>query len=212
MRPPWLETCRFGARLQHPHSQIIAIRLIPARCVNRPYEALRLWLMPENAYFAIWWSARLRTRLALSSKVRSSSPYEVFASPAPFATHILPLHRMATFGEITVAEIVDLARVLRNLSARIYVENPQLNLTVRSGPSDGVGARHFHRYVGSSRVSAARPASNWAPGCPATQFCPRQRLNFLARWLGEKRWERPAPLVGIGGWKGSRKPGSKTGN
>jgi galactose-1-phosphate uridylyltransferase len=42
MRPPWLETCRFGARLQHPHSQIIAIRLIPARCVNRPYEALRL--------------------------------------------------------------------------------------------------------------------------------------------------------------------------
>jgi galactose-1-phosphate uridylyltransferase len=37
---------------------------------------------------------------------------EVFASPTPFATHILPLRHLASFGEITAAEIVDLALVL----------------------------------------------------------------------------------------------------
>jgi len=56
---------------------------------------------------------------------------------------------MASFGEITAAEISDLARVLRTLLAKLYVglENPDLNFTIRSGPSDYVGARHFHWYV-----------------------------------------------------------------
>jgi UDPglucose--hexose-1-phosphate uridylyltransferase len=46
-------------------------------------------------------------------------------------------------------EIVDLARVLRALLAKIYVglENPDLNFTVRSGPAEYAGARHFHWYV-----------------------------------------------------------------
>jgi UDPglucose--hexose-1-phosphate uridylyltransferase len=56
---------------------------------------------------------------------------------------------MASFGEITAAEISDLARVMRTLLAKLYVglKNPDLNFTVRSGPSDYVGARHFHWYV-----------------------------------------------------------------
>ena len=39
--------------------------------------------------------------------------------------------------------------MLRTLLAKIYVglENPDLNFTIRSGPSDYVGARHFHWYV-----------------------------------------------------------------
>jgi UDPglucose--hexose-1-phosphate uridylyltransferase len=74
---------------------------------------------------------------------------ELFASPTPFATHIFPLRHMATFGEISTAEVSDLARVLRTLLAKIYngLENPDLNYTIRSGPSDYAGARHFHWYL-----------------------------------------------------------------
>jgi UDPglucose--hexose-1-phosphate uridylyltransferase len=56
---------------------------------------------------------------------------------------------MASYGEITTAEIADLGRVLRTLLAKIYVglENPDLNFAVRSSPADYVGARHFHWYV-----------------------------------------------------------------
>jgi len=74
---------------------------------------------------------------------------EVFAAATPFATHIFPLRHMASFGSISAAEIADLARVLRTLLAKLYVglENPDLNFTIRSGPSDYVSARHFHWYV-----------------------------------------------------------------
>jgi UDPglucose--hexose-1-phosphate uridylyltransferase len=74
---------------------------------------------------------------------------EVFASPTPFVTHIFPLRHMASFGDITDLEIADLAWVLRTLLAKIYVglENPDLNYTVRSGPTEYNGGRHFHWYV-----------------------------------------------------------------
>jgi UDPglucose--hexose-1-phosphate uridylyltransferase len=56
---------------------------------------------------------------------------------------------MASFGDISEMEVVDLARVLRALLAKIYVglENPDLNFRVRSGPAEYAGARHFHWYV-----------------------------------------------------------------
>ena len=74
---------------------------------------------------------------------------EVFATATPFATHIFPLRHMASYGEITEMEVIDLARMLRMLLAKIYVglENPDLNFTVRSGPAEYACARHFHWYV-----------------------------------------------------------------
>src|SRR3979490_2932879 len=74
---------------------------------------------------------------------------EVFASATPFATHIFPLRHMASFGDISGPEISDLAHVLRTLLAKIYVGlgNPDLKFTVRSGPAEYAGARHFHWYV-----------------------------------------------------------------
>ena len=68
---------------------------------------------------------------------------EAFASATPFATHIFPLRHMASFGDISEMEVVDLARVLRTLLAKIYVglENPDLNFTVRSGPAEYAAAR-----------------------------------------------------------------------
>jgi UDPglucose--hexose-1-phosphate uridylyltransferase len=56
---------------------------------------------------------------------------------------------MASFGDISASEIIDLARILRGLLAKIYfgLGNPDLNFTVRSAPSDYASARHFHWYV-----------------------------------------------------------------
>ena len=91
----------------------------------------------------------LPARLLQRRHLRALSAPAVFASATPFATHIFPLRHMASFGDISDVEICDLARVLRALLAKIYVglENPDLNFTVRSGPAEYAGARHFHWYV-----------------------------------------------------------------
>ena len=138
-----------GASLQHPHSQIIATPVIPSQVRHRLHEALRHYDDAGECMFCHMVEREVEDQTRIVIKSEMFVAMEVFASATPFATHIFPLRHMASFGEITTAEISDLARVLRTLLAKLYVglENPDLNFTVRSGPSDYVGARHFHWYV-----------------------------------------------------------------
>jgi UDPglucose--hexose-1-phosphate uridylyltransferase len=72
-----------------------------------------------------------------------------FASPAPFCTHIHPRRHMASFGDISGKELIDLGRVLRTILAKVYYgrEDPDFNLTVRTAPAACVGVKYFHWYL-----------------------------------------------------------------
>jgi len=138
-----------GASLQHPHSQLIATPVIPSQVRHRLHEALRHYDDAGECMFCHMVEREVEDQTRIVLKGEHFVAMEVFASPTPFATHIFPLRHMASFGDITDLEMVDLARVLRTLLAKIYVglENPDLNYTVRSGPTEYNGARHFHWYV-----------------------------------------------------------------
>jgi UDPglucose--hexose-1-phosphate uridylyltransferase len=132
-----------GASLHHPHSQIVATPVIPSQVRHRLHEALRHYDDAGECMFCHMVERELEDQTRIVIKSEHFVAMEVFASATPFATHIFPLRHMATFGDISATEIADLARVLRSLLA----ENPDLNFTVRSGPSDYASARHFHWYV-----------------------------------------------------------------
>ena len=138
-----------GASLQHPHSQLIATPVIPSQVRHRLHEALRHYDDAGECMFCQMVRREVEDQTRIVLKSERFVAMEVFASPTPFATHIFPLRHMATFGNISAAEIADLAHVLRTLLAKLYVglDNPDLNFTVRSGPSDYASARHFHWYV-----------------------------------------------------------------
>ncbi|HTW59754.1 MAG TPA: galactose-1-phosphate uridylyltransferase [Terriglobales bacterium] len=138
-----------GASLQHPHSQLIATPVIPSQVRHRLHEALRHYDDAGECMFCHMVESEVADQTRIVLKSDHFVAMEVFASATPFATHIFPLRHMASFGDITEVEVADLARVLRTLLAKIYVglENPDLNFTVRSGPTEYGGARHFHWYV-----------------------------------------------------------------
>ncbi len=138
-----------GASLQHPHSQLIATPVIPSQVRHRLHEARRHYDDAGECMFCHMVEREVEDQTRIVIKGEHFVAMEVFAAATPFATHIFPLRHMASFGEISDLEIADLARVLRALLAKIYVglENPDLNFTIRSGPVDNAGARHFHWYV-----------------------------------------------------------------
>jgi UDPglucose--hexose-1-phosphate uridylyltransferase len=138
-----------GASLQHPHSQLIATPVIPSQVRHRLFESLRHYDDVGECMFCHMVEREIEDQTRIVAKNECFVAMEVFASATPFATHIFPLRHMASFGEISDMEVVHLARILRTLLAKIYVglENPDLNFTVRSGPSEYSSARHFHWYV-----------------------------------------------------------------
>jgi UDPglucose--hexose-1-phosphate uridylyltransferase len=138
-----------GASLQHPHSQLIATPVIPSQVRHRLHEALTYYDDEGKCMFCHMVEREAEAQTRIVEKSEHFVTVQVFAAATPFATHIFPLRHMASFGDISSAEIADLARVLRTLLAKIYVglNNPDLNFTIRSGPSDYASARHFHWYV-----------------------------------------------------------------
>jgi UDPglucose--hexose-1-phosphate uridylyltransferase len=138
-----------GASQQHPHSQLIATPVIPSQVRCRLQEALRYYDDDGKCMFCHVVERELEEQTRIVSDNEHFVAMELFASATPFATHIFPLRHMASFGDISASEILDLARILRGLLAKIYVGlgNPDLNFTIRSAPSDYASARHFHWYV-----------------------------------------------------------------
>ena len=82
----------------------------------------------------------------------------------------------------------DLARVLRTLLAKIYVglENPDLNFTIRSGPSDYAGARHFHWYVSVIPRLTRMAGFELGSGMFINTVLPEAAAEFLRNVRAEK--------------------------
>jgi UDPglucose--hexose-1-phosphate uridylyltransferase len=138
-----------GTSLEHPHSQIIATPVISLQVRERFQHALRHF----DDYGECMFCQMLEEELEEQSRIVAISEHfaalELYASPAPFCTHIYPRRHMASFGDVSAMEINDLARMLRSILAKLYhgLADPDFNFTIRSAPAESVGVKYFHWYL-----------------------------------------------------------------
>jgi UDPglucose--hexose-1-phosphate uridylyltransferase len=138
-----------GTSLEHPHSQMIATPVISYQVRQRFQEAMEHF----DDFGCCMFCQIIEEELEEQKRVVLTSEHfvavELFASPAPFCTHIYPRRHMANFGDVSSKEIADLGRVLRTVLAKLYVglENPDFNFTIRTAPTECVGVRYFHWYM-----------------------------------------------------------------
>lgn len=138
-----------GTSLEHPHSQLIGTPVISSQVRHRLYEALRHYDEFGECIFC----EALKEDLADPLRIVVASEYfvavEPFASSTPFATYLYPRRHMASFGDITSAEIADLAFVLKTVLAKLYVglQNPDFNYTIRTAPHENAGVIYYHWYL-----------------------------------------------------------------
>lgn len=138
-----------GTSLEHPHSQLIATPVISSQVRGRFQIALQHY----DDYGICIFCQMIEEELAEEERVVLATEhfvvFEPFASSTPFATHIFPRRHMASFGDISTAEVNDLARVLRKVLGKVYhgLGNPDFNYTLRSAPAELHEVKYFHWYV-----------------------------------------------------------------
>lgn len=138
-----------GTSLEHPHSQLIATPVISHQVRERFQQALSHYDEYGECMFCQMIEEELQEQKRVVLTTEHFVAIELFASATPFCTHIYPRRHMASFGDISAAEIADLGHVLRTLLGKLYIglENPDFNYTIRSAPAENVGVRYFHWYV-----------------------------------------------------------------
>jgi len=138
-----------GTSLEHPHSQLVASPVISYQVRQRVHEALRHYDEYGECITCQNIQEELEDNVRIVMATEHFVALELFASYSPFCTHIYPRRHMASFGDISAAEINDLARTLRTVLAKLHtgLNDPDYNFTIRSAPAECVGVKYFHWYL-----------------------------------------------------------------
>ncbi len=138
-----------GTSLEHPHSQILAMPIVPLTIRYRFEKAASHFDDQGTCVYCdiLREGLRVRTRLILESE--SFAAFHPFASRAPFETWIIPKVHHASFGAISTAEIKEFARVLKKILGKLYrgLNNPDYNFIIHTAPIKDEQEEYFHWHL-----------------------------------------------------------------
>ncbi len=138
-----------GASLEHPHSQLIATPILPELVVEELEGAARYFRMKERC---VWCDVVRQERRDGSRLVLEEEGFVAvapFAPRFPFETWILPTTHQASFEGLATDETDALARLLRDLIARLgrLFGDPPYNFALHTAPLKGTDPEHFHWHL-----------------------------------------------------------------
>lgn len=140
---------RAGTSLLHPHSQLVAIGIVPRYVRWREYEAQRYFdewgrcAMCDILYFEERHNSRIVER---NDSFLAFVPY---AAEVPYETWIVPRRHQADFGSINDSEKADFAQILQDMLCRLYtrLNDPDYNYIINSAARYKSGEPHLHWYL-----------------------------------------------------------------
>lgn len=136
-----------GATIGHPHSQIIAIPVVPPD-VGRSLSGSARYFKENGRCVhcaALEYEFRERSRIVAENDLMLV--LVPFASKTAFELRVFPKNHAAHFEQIGAAERMALAEVLRASLAKLHrgLENPDYNLFLHTAPPDERdGYDHYH--------------------------------------------------------------------
>jgi UDPglucose--hexose-1-phosphate uridylyltransferase len=134
-----------GTSLAHPHSQLVAMPVVPALTQRRLDIARRHFDETGRCLYVDLLARELAGGGRILIEDESFVAYQPFAASAPFETWIVPRQAQASFAELTDEAALVLARILRDLlkALRLLLDDPPYNLVISSVPPADEGTRYF---------------------------------------------------------------------
>jgi UDPglucose--hexose-1-phosphate uridylyltransferase len=138
-----------GTSLVHPHTQLIALPIVPHSIRTRIEEARRYFDDTGRCAFCHMLADELKqvTRVVIES--RFFVAFIPYAALSPFHIWILPRRHDSSFLNATSQELADLGEVLRRVLRKLYVglRDPDYNYVIRSAPLHDPGIEYLHWYL-----------------------------------------------------------------
>lgn len=140
---------RAGTSIEHPHSQVVAMPVVPTSVLNRIEKAFAYYKAHDECVFCRMVGEELRRKKRIVLESKEFVALIPFAAYSPFHTWILPKKHLNCFGDTTDAQLKDLAHVLKAYFLKIYqgLNNPAFNLVIRSLPCGDKRKKEFHWYI-----------------------------------------------------------------
>jgi UDPglucose--hexose-1-phosphate uridylyltransferase len=138
-----------GATLPHPHSQIIALPVVPIRIASELAGAGKYYDYRGRCIYCDILTQELSDSRRIVTQNSEFVAYAPYASRFPFEISILPRVHSAFFRDITSGQMERLGEVLRDVLRRfkLALKNPPYNFVIHSAPPGHPHPARYHWQV-----------------------------------------------------------------
>lgn len=140
---------RAGASLAHPHSQIIAMPVIPRDIMSRMNESIRYHEEHRACVFCSVLRSELEAQTRMVVESAHFAAFVPYAASSPFSMWIFPKRHASNYTDISPEEMTDLSHVLRTALRKLYfgLNDPDYNYIFRTAPKGYSNTAFFHWYI-----------------------------------------------------------------
>ena len=138
-----------GASLEHSHSQLIALPIVPKRVQEELRGCERYFEFKERCPYCDLVSQELQEDGRLVAENRSFLAACPFMSNFPFEIWILPKEHRADFAQISQEATADFARILKEtlLRVRVALSDPSYNFIIHTAPIEAREREEYHWHL-----------------------------------------------------------------
>lgn len=176
-----------GASILHPHSQIMALPVVPM-AVQAELDAVARYVRANNVSpFAVMLEHELQTRTRLVAENDDFVAFCPFAPRMAFEIWVMPRNPQAYFERITDAQKMSLAEVFgAALRALNYgLNNPSYNFFIHTSPCDGWDYLDYRWYISIIPRTAKIAGFELATQMEISTITPEDAAEFLRTKLQE---------------------------
>jgi len=138
-----------GTSLEHPHSQLVAMPIVPLTIRYRFEKAASHYDDQGTCVYCDVLREALKVRRRIVMETEEFLVVHPFASRAPFETWILPKEHQACFASISMETTKHFAKVLKKILGKFYrgLNNPDYNFIIQTAPIKDEHEDYFHWHV-----------------------------------------------------------------
>jgi len=172
-----------GATLEHPHSQLIALPIVPRRVLDELEGAGQYYQLKERCIFCDIVheeSSEEETRLVAENRgFVTVSPY---APRFPFETCILPKNHEASFENAGSGDFTNLAQMIKLVIGKMdaVLERPAYNMVLHTAPlAAQEHADYYHWHIELIPKLTKVAGFEWGTGFYINPTSPEEAARYL---------------------------------
>jgi UDPglucose--hexose-1-phosphate uridylyltransferase len=170
-----------GASLEHPHSQLIALPILPKHVVEELEGAKRYFANKERCIFCDMISQEMDTRIRVAAENQDFVALSPYAPRFPFETWILPKRHESSFENSPSNLYENLSRMLRTIlnKAIQVLDSPAYNLFLHTSPIQENTNDFYHWHIEIIPRLTKTAGFEWGTGFYINPTPPEEAARFL---------------------------------
>lgn len=138
-----------GASLRHPHSQLIAIPMVPIRMKQETTASKSYFDYKERCVYCDIIRQESQQGVRVVAQNKDFIAFTPFASRYPFELYVGPLRHSSDFQDIQKSEVASLASMMKLVLGKhgYLLNNPPYNFILHTAPLKSPKLPYYHWYI-----------------------------------------------------------------